>query len=745
MYKESNLTGSSFILFKDDWKNFPTAIVHADTRNHTFLRQAEAYQRMGINNCEFHLALLNPDLQYIDPFHPGLPADIEEAIAYEAFNNPWYYHREIARIEPKGGGGTLSHLLANRSIIYFLWTTLNGLNVFLIQHRQSGKSVGSDFQSNYVTHIAGRKNTIAILTKDDTLRAEQIERIKGLRDVLPNYLNPYDKRFDGDPRETLRCDYWDNTITTAVPRSSEQQARNVGRGMTAPIAVIDESPFIPHIGIIVPSMLGSTSRARKIARAQGQFNYTAFITTAGDRVDKSGGYMHSIYAGGLQWDEKLFLDCPNRETMREMVRKGRKGPMEIVCATFSHRQLGVSDAELEQLIVDNAAQGEEADRDYFNIWTNGGLSSPIPEAIKQAMIRNIVEPLYTEMDEQYSYVIRWYITQAEVDAGIPNRRLVCGLDASEAVGNDSLTLVIIDADTGEIIGASDINEANLFNYGLYLARTIARFKHFVLIPERKTVGTALIDSLIVNLPKFGLDPFKVIYQTITEDFWHESKDFFAPVRQDPLARNETFYEIAKRYFGFITSANGRHSRNTLFNRVLLLAVKSTHGNTKDRKLIDQLTGLVTKGDRLDHANGKHDDLVIAYLLVFWFLTSTPHLEWYGLGGALGKCRQFEDVATPKEKAGFESFLDHQQLFYRKQVTDLIEQLENTSDNLIAMRIEARLDAISQRVRDTDRTGNTLDSMISAAKEKRTEMLKEKAKEAKKVRPSLGNHPSLRRW
>ncbi len=745
MYKQINHTGEKYILFKDDWKNFPTAIVHADTKNHTFLRQAEAYQRMGINNCEFALALLNPDLQYIDPHHRDLPLDIQEAIAYEVFHNPWYFHREVAKIEAKGGGGELSPLLANRSIMYLLWATLNGLNVFLVQHRQSGKSVGSDFQTNYVTHIAGRKNTIAILTKDDTLRAEQIERIKGLRDVLPNYLNPYDKRKDGDPRETLRCDRWDNTITTAVPRSSQQQARNVGRGMTAPIAVIDESPFIPHIGTIVPSMLGSTSRARKIAREKGQFNYTAFITTAGDRVDPNGGYMYSIYSGGIQWDEKLFLDCPNREMLREMVKKGRKGPMEIVCATFSHRQLGVSDGELEQLILDNAAQGEEADRDYFNIWTNGGLSSPIPEAIKQAMQKNISEPLYTEMDEQYGYVIRWYITEQEVRSGIPNRRIVAGMDTSEGVGNDSLTIVMIDADTGETIGASDVNEANLFNYGLYLAKTIARFKHFVLIPERKSSGTALIDSLLVNLPKYGLDPFRVIYQTVTEDFWHESKEFFHPVKQDPLARSDTFYEVAKRYFGYITSANGRHSRNTLFNRILLLAVRSTHANTRDRKLIDQLTGLVTKGDRLDHANGKHDDLVIAYLLVFWFLTSTPHLEWYGLGGALGRCRQFEEVATPKEKQGFDSFLDQQQLFYRKQVTELIEQLEKTTDNLIAMRIESRLDAINQRVRDIDASGNTLDSMIAAAKEKRSELLKEKAKEAKLQRPSMARHPALRRW
>jgi len=737
--------GRQFILFKEDWNHFPGAVVHANTSNDTFLRQAEAFQRMGVNNCEFLLALLNPDLAHIDPFDNRLPPDIKNAVAFECFHNPWYYYREIARIEPKGGGGSVSPLLANRSIVYFLWCTMNGLNVFLIQHRQSGKSVGSDFQANYITNIAGRKNAISILTKDDALRAEQIERIKGLRDLLPEYLNPYDKRKDGDPRETLICDRWGNKINTAVPRSSEQQARNVGRGMTSPIAVIDEGPFIPHISIIVRAMLGSTTRARKIAREMGEFNYNAFVTTAGDRVDKSGAYMYRIYSGGLQYDERLFLDCPNRETLKEMVKKGRKGPMEIVCATFSHSQLGVSGEELEQIIVDNAAEGEEADRDYFNVWTNGGLSSPIPEAIKQSMVRNVKEPIYTEMDEQHAYVIRWYIPEEEVQRGCPDRRIVAGMDTSEGVGNDSLTLVIVDADTGETIGASDINEANLYHFGLWLAKTIARFNHFVLIPERKSSGTALIDSLIVNLPKYGLDPFKVIYQTVTEDFWHESKEFFHPVKMDPLARNDTFYEIAKKYFGFVTSANGRHSRNNLFNRILLLAVKSSHANTNDRKLVDQLTGLVTKGDRLDHATGKHDDLVIGYLLVYWFLTSTPNLEWYGLGGALGKCKQFEDVAEPKVKEGFESFLDAQQLFYRKQVTELIEQLENTTDNLIAMRIESRLDAINQRIRDVDRGGKTLDAIIAAAKEKRQEVLKERAKEAKKQRPSMGNHPSFRRW
>ena len=735
---------SEIILFKDDWKNYPTASLQLSTKNHSFLRQAEAYQRMGVKNCDFCLALLNPDLAYVDPFHRDLPLDIQEAIAAEAFYNPWYYYRELAKIEPKGGGGKVIHLQANRGIMYFLWCTMNDLNVYLIQHRQSGKSVASDFETNYMTHIKGYKSSVSILTKDDALRAEQIERIKGLRDNLPVYLNPYRKSFDGDPRDTLECTRLKNTIITAVPRSSEKQARNVGRGMTSPIALIDEGPFIPFISIIVRAMLGSTSTARRIAREEKQTNYAAFVTTAGDRMDRDGAYMYRIYRGGLQFDERLFFDCPSREKLKEMVKNARKGPMEIVCATFSHRQLGVSDEDFQQLLVDNAAEGEEADRDYFNIWTNGGLTCPIPEAIKLSMQKHVIEPVWCELDPDHGYVVRWYITEAEVKAGCINRRLVVGMDTSDGIGNDSLTMYIMDADTGETVGCSDINEANLFHYGRFLARFIARFKLMVLIPERKSSGMALIDALIAELPKYGLDPFRVIYNTVVEDFWYESKEYFAPMKRDPLTRSEGFYDSIKKYFGFVTSANGRHARSTLFNRVLLMAAKASHAKTRDRLLVDQLTGLVVKNGRLDHAEGKHDDLVIGYLLAFWWLTSTPNLEYYGLGGALSRCKMFDEVTNPEEKKTFDVFIDAQQQFYRSQCSVLLEQLEKTTDNLIAMRIEAKLDAMSQRLRSDVESGSTLDAMISTAKQKRQELLTAKMKEARKGNRG-GSNPYSQRW
>lgn len=727
-----------FILYYDDWKRFPTAIVHTNTSNKTFLRQAEIFRRMGIRNCDFMLALLNPELEFVDPYDPNLTHELKEAVAIECLNNPWYFFREVARIEPRGGGGIVSPLICNRSIIFTVWCSLNGLNTFLVQMRQSGKSVGSDFLTVYNTFLAGRKSAVTIMTKDDDLRVQQIERIKGIRDKLPDYLNPYIKRLDGDNRETIYCQKYDNWITTAVPRSSAVQARMVGRGFTSPISIIDESPFIPHIGIIVPSLLGSTSRARKIARENQQLNYASFITTAGDRASESGAYAYSIYSGGVQWDEKLFLDSNNKEEVLEIVKKGRKGPMAIVSATFSHRQLGINDDMLEEIMTDNAAYGEEADRDYFNVWTNGGLSSPIPEELKKPMIEGIIDPLYTEVDKEYHYVTRWYVSEKEVKNGLENRRIVAGLDSSEGVGNDSIALVMIDIDTGEVVGCSDVNEANLFTYGLYLAKLIARFNKFVLIPERKSSGTALIDSLIVNLPKYGIDPFKVIYQTVTEDFWHKDKEFFYPVNREPLTRSNGFNDVAKRYFGFVTSSNGRHSRTNLFNRVMLMALKYSHINTKDRKLVEQFTGLVKKGDRLDHKLGGHDDLVIAFLLAYWFITSTPNLEWYGLGNPLTNCLPFDSTEENKEVDKFKTFLDNQQESLRKAAAVLLVELENTDDSLIAMRIEAKLNNLKTQILDTDKTGNTLDSMILSAKEKRETLIKEKFRQSRTDRSSRLN-------
>jgi len=53
---------------------------------------------MGISNCAFHLALLNPQLEEVDPHSVDLDLRTKALILEECKNNPWYFFREIVRV-----------------------------------------------------------------------------------------------------------------------------------------------------------------------------------------------------------------------------------------------------------------------------------------------------------------------------------------------------------------------------------------------------------------------------------------------------------------------------------------------------------------------------------------------------------------------------------------------------------------------------------------------------------------------
>jgi hypothetical protein len=81
------------ILFQRDWAKYPTAIIDINTPNKSFLRLATLYRSFGVKNHAFLLALVNPELQGVDPFNPALTDEQKAMIALEAMVNPWYYFR----------------------------------------------------------------------------------------------------------------------------------------------------------------------------------------------------------------------------------------------------------------------------------------------------------------------------------------------------------------------------------------------------------------------------------------------------------------------------------------------------------------------------------------------------------------------------------------------------------------------------------------------------------------------------
>lgn len=709
------------ILFAKDWNKYPCAIVDNQTRNKSFLQLADLYRHMGIKNNDFFLALINPDLQGLDPFSPDLTESQIDAIVEEVNVNPWYYYREIARIVPQGSMDPVS-IRANRGIIALAWCFFNHIDIFLIQPRQTGKSVGADVTSSYVVNVAGRGTRISLLTKDDELRVSNIERLKKIRDSLPYYLNPFVKGKDLDNQNVITAERFGNKLSTAVGRSSEMQALNVGRGITSPIVDGDEFPFIPHIATVFQAMLSSTNAARKTAKENGGFYGNYFTTTAGRKTTESGAFIYDMVHGGMPFTEKLF-DCVDQASAMALVYTNRRDSRAkpLVNATFNHRQLGISDEEHYDNLLNSSARGEIADMDYFNIWASGGRESPIPPDLLKFLNKSIVDPIYVEVTKN-NYLLRWYVPESEVKNGLKDRRLVLGLDLSDGIGRDSIALVLVDADTLETVMTANISQTNLYLFGEYIGQFLIDFKTVTLIPERKMSGQSLIDSLLVYLPSKGEDPFRRIYSTLIEDREYENEQYSAI--NVPTARTQMFYDRCKRYFGYGTSGTGRHSRENLYKDTLINAVKMANAGCRDSSLIGELSGLEVRDGRLDHKNGNHDDMVMSWMMACWFLMSTKNLEFYGLHGSLQYVTAYEELANLERRTTYDHFVDRQQKALRSKATALLDMLAEATDDLLASTIQRQLKGIEARLTEDLEPARSLDSMIQDALNRRTETLRE---------------------
>jgi hypothetical protein len=155
------------ILFANDWNAYPTAIADTQTTNVSWVRLASVLKTMGIKNYDFHLALLQPELQGVDPYSLNLTADQQTKIALEIEYNPWYFFREIARIPD---GNTPMMVECNRAILSVIWCFFVNIDYALILVRQCGKSTLCDILEIYLLYFYYRGRTMILLTKDSKLK-----------------------------------------------------------------------------------------------------------------------------------------------------------------------------------------------------------------------------------------------------------------------------------------------------------------------------------------------------------------------------------------------------------------------------------------------------------------------------------------------------------------------------------------------------------------------------------------------
>jgi len=672
------------ILYKKDWNKYPTAIPDFKTRNESWVRMAAVFQKMGIENYYFHLALHNPLLQGIDPFSNDLTQDEIAMITTECSENPWYVLREIIRIPPVASPDPVP-LKANRGNISLFWLFFNHITTMLIQPRQTGKSVSTDALMVTLFSIMTVNTDINLLTKDDSLRVKNIARLKSLIDLLPEYLN-LKGRGDTWNTEKLTISRLGNTYHSNVAQASPKAALSIGRGMTLAINHIDEIAFIKNIDVTLPAMLAATSSARDQAKASGAPYGNIFTTTPGYLNSNEGRFAYKVYNESFRWSEKLF-DCENEEDLVNTIRKNNPSGKVQVLLEFNHRQLGFTDEWLRQKIEEAMSDGEDAGADFLNIWAEGSMASPIDKRLLK-VIKDSKIPDGRIVPSTHGYITRWYVNDYDRTHKYKNRPIVMGLDTSDAVGKDDIGMVIRDAQTGEVIATGLYNETNIIYFAEWLIEWLEEYPNLTMVIERRSSGVAIIDKLLYILPAKGINPFRRLFNWVTDeaDTDKKKKEFLQYIDK------HLDYDLInpyRKHFGYATAGSGKASRDNLYGNTFLSAIKYTGSVVRDPDLINQLESLTVRNNRIDHKSGGHDDLVIAWLLSYWFLTEGKNKKYYGIDTNSVLSTVVDSII--EEQGGREAILYKEaQIKKRKEIDELLAKLKQTKDNIKSTMISNKI-------------------------------------------------------
>ncbi len=702
------------ILFKNDWKHkYPNAIVDTECQNKSFVRMAALYRDMGIVNHNVILQLHNPELLGLDPYDPNLTLEQQLQVALEAKNNFFYFIRSCIRT-PDGTDEEPIYFRANRGNIALFWLFFSHVTQILIQPRQTGKSVNVNALMAYLLNIRCTKTHINQINKDESLRAKSLAKLKEIINEMPPYLIQLAKR-DVANNEEIRVTSMGNMYESHLPSASPKQAYKVGRGHTSAIWHIDEAAFLLNIGITMPSALAAGTAAREIARAKNEPYGTILTTTAGKKDDKDGRYIYDLLSKSAIWTERFF-DAENEEDLKRMIiNNSPAGEVRVNC-TFSHRQLGYTDAWLKEQLAETGSTGDDCDRDYMNVWSSSTQSSPLPSDIAKRIRESEVKDYYTEITPPHAYITRWFITDTHITLHMRNSFHIMAIDSSDAAGGDDIGMHVRDIKTGATTAAGNYNETNLIAFAEWLCHWLMRYENLLLIIERRSTGSSIIDYLLLMLPDRGIDPFKRMYNKVVQEA-EEDKERFNEINKPLQRRNPEVYVKYKKTFGFATSGSGVTSRSELYSTTLLKIMKLTADLVRDPILINQILSLVIKNNRVDHGDGPgdKDDLVIGALLSGWILLNGRNLGFYGIDS---KDLLRQNTLIQQQVTTANSYDNRYNDYIRQQIQLLLEKLNAENDEYVCTNIESQLKGLYTKLIKEDQQMFSVDDLINQIRSKR---------------------------
>jgi hypothetical protein len=698
------------ILHLSDWDNYPSAIVDTTTTNESWLRMASLLKEMKVENHYFHLALHNPKLQGVDPFSPNLTPVELGRIHMEIRENPWYYFREIARV-PNGSNPLQFRL--SRPILSIYWCIFNSISYYLEMPRQTGKSVGMFLMHNYLRDFIYRRMNTFLFTKDSGLQKKSVIQMKDMQDLYPPLVSTLIKHGinkDLNNFETVTCNRYGNKTITDIGHDVKLRAENVGRGEYIVFGHSDETPWTSNAHLSIPQIQFAMGAARENATLDGTICCDVYTSTAGYKDTPTGKYAYELLMSGTYWNEK-FYDAGSKEKAKEIITLNSPAGKCMVKGTFNHRQCGKTDEWLKKRIADTKTTISDIENNLLLKWLNGALVSFLTKSQIEVITASEMAPLYTEISDE-GYVFDWFIPENEIETIMSNGQFGLGLDSSQIVGSDANALILRDFKDLSVIARGRVTEGSLFKYGKYVANLLIAYENITLVPENKASGQALIDHIVHELISVGINPYKRIYNRVIDNpLGLESEDVKLVEKCKGL--DEKLYENThKKLFGFSTNGD---NRRFLYDTVIQNAVSSTGHLVRDEILSDELKGLITKNGRVDHSPGGHDDLVVSWLLVDWFIRHSTNLNYYRINPTYSLSMVADNGSTLSPEQIKVLVLTSE---LKKEISELKDKIKRSTSFIDNKRNERILEVKVNQLKNYGDTSVSLDSILQDISESR---------------------------
>lgn len=165
---------------------FDEYVIHTKTTNKSFLKMFRYLKDKGVQNNKFFLKLYDRDLQTVDPHSARLTPQQKLKIITECTKNPYYYLREVVRINIPGGKSQFELHPGNLAIT---WSIFNSLDFIILLPRQRYKTVSIAAALGWVYDF-GTSNTHMLFGNKSIGDAKNnLKRFKEIRENYPQYLS----------------------------------------------------------------------------------------------------------------------------------------------------------------------------------------------------------------------------------------------------------------------------------------------------------------------------------------------------------------------------------------------------------------------------------------------------------------------------------------------------------------------------------------------------------------------------